>query len=275
MLKRSIFLTSASLLLFFLFSCTSVDSPEDTRVPVTIHETPIDFSGAGFNKYLKTYPSKGSPVFFASVQRMSDREKEKAAALLNASEQASKYIAVKAVSKFYSEKLNSSIKYMHDLDVLWDRELALDMIDRLEVLQVSQDTYGTYLTSTLPDYSLGSIPWMNITASETSPSWTNLIPEIPGYIVSVGIALQTGYVADSFKAADNQALEDLARQISVDIISGRKVIENGIGTAALLTNYEESEVVIPGFYILERWRSPDAHYYYSLAIAPADIVSKY
>jgi hypothetical protein len=255
------------LLSMFMSSCMSTDNKNPNAVPITSYSSPIDFTSNSHNAYLDTSPVNGIPVFFASVQRMSDRSKELPAALLQASEQASKFVAVKATAKFYSEKMNSSMKYMRDLDVIWDRELALEMIDRLEVSAILQDTYGTYITVKLPD---SRINYSNSARRFTggAPEWTSRIPEIPGFIVSVGISLQTGYVADSFTASDNQALEDLARQISVEVVSGKKLIENSVGTISLQTNFEISEVVIPGFYILDRWRTPDSRYYYSLAITP-------
>lgn len=262
------------LILLLTISCTTTEITANKDFETVIYETPINFSNTGFKNYLKTVPSQNSPVFFAAVQRKGIREDEKVAALLNASEQASKFIAVQAISKFYSEKLNSSIKYIRDLDVIWDKELAIEMIDRLEILDISQDNQGTYLTARLSDIKMPNVPWSTHRGSDT-PAWTSRIPKIPGYIVSVGIALQAGYVSDSFAAADNQALEDLARQISVEINSDKKQIENAAGTASLQTNYEISEVVIPGFYILERWRTPDARYYYSLAITPESILENY
>jgi len=262
------------IILFMISSCTTTAEKAAEGITVTNYETPLDFSGQGYADYLVTSPAGGMPVFFGSVQRMSNRDDEAAAALLNASEQASKFIAVKAVSKFYTEKLNTSMRYKHDLDVIWDRKLAIEMIDRLEVSRIIQDTYGTYITAVLPDEAIDGIPWQQ-SSNGGVPSWTSRIPDIPGYIVSVGIALQTGYTADSFAAADDQALEDLARQVSVQLLSGRKLIENSVGTASWQTNLETSEVVIPGFYIIERWRTPDAHYYYSLAAAPASIIEKY
>jgi hypothetical protein len=111
------------------------------------------------------------------------------------------------------------------------------------------------------------VPWKPAPRGRR-PAWTNTVPEIPGYLTTVGIALQTGYVADSFAAADDQALEDMARQVSVEVSTGRKSIENGVGTASYQSNLEISEAVIAGFYILDRWRTPDGRYYYSLAVVP-------
>ncbi|MBI9107372.1 MAG: LPP20 family lipoprotein [Spirochaetales bacterium] len=251
-----------------LFISCSTNSDNKTKsVPVSVYSSPIDFSESDFQAMLNTYPVNGTPRFFASVIRKSRREDELPAALLQASEQASKYIAVKAVSQFYTERINSSMRYIRNLEVVWDRGLALDMIDRLSLIAVFKDTYGTYIIAELADENLPAIPystkWKN-----GKPEWTNVIPEIPGYMVSVGISLQAGYVAESFTASDNQALEDLARQISVDIVTGKRQIENAIGTASIQQNLETSKVVIPGFYILDRWRTPNGRYYYSLGVAP-------
>jgi len=250
-----------------LSSCVSSTENKTNAVPVEHYTTPIDFSKPDYQLMLKTYPVNNRPRFFASVIRMSNREDELTAALLQASEQASKFIAVKAVSQFYTEKINTSMKYLRNLEVQWDRELAIEMIDRLVLLEVYQDTYGTYIVTELRDHPIDKVhfdsKWKN-----GKPEWTDVIPNIPGYIVSVGLSLQSGYVADSFTASDNQALEDLSRQISVDIVTGRRLVENSVGTASVQTNLETSEVVIPGFYILDRWRTPDGHYYYSLGIAP-------
>ena len=264
--KAKYFLLSAIAVLSaaVLLSCATTEKQESLR---RTYDAPVDFSGSEFGRMLETSPSDGSPRFFAYTGRMKDRDQEAVQCVLNAAEQASRFTAVKAVAKFYSEKVNSSIKYMRDLEVHWDRDLAVEMIDSLTVREIIQDTYGTYLVADLEGAAL-QIPYVPEMIRSEAPSWTISIPEIPGYRVSVGIALQTGYVADSFRAADDQALEDLARQVSVEIFTGRKSIENARGTASIQTNLEISKVIIAEFYILDRWRSPDGRYYYSLAAAP-------
>ena len=266
---RRLLLILFSALLLITISCTStgdIDKTED-QLP-QIQSSPLDFSSGRARLLLDTVPRSGTPRFFASTIRKSERADELPAALVQAAQQASRFIAVKAVSKFYTEKINTSMRHLSDLDVIWDTDLALEMIDKLRIIEQYQDTYGTYVIAELQNYPIAPVPYETRIDQDGVPGWIKENPVIPGYMVSVGVANRTAYIADSFTASDYQALEKLAKQVSVSIVSGQSSIENNAGSVTIQQNLEISEIVIPGFYILDRWRSPDKKTYYSLGIAP-------
>ena len=266
MKKLSIILLPA--ILMILTSCMSFNDLWNQSSKQYKSESPINFSSAEICEAVNTYPRNGNPVFFASVQRMSNRELEEEAALRRAADQASRYYSVDVVSKFYSEKVNSSFRYIKDLDAAWDLDLSEELYEDLNIIESWQDNYGSYVLAELQGHTPPAITLPR--NSEKEPSWINNPPEIPGHIASVGITLQKGYVADSFRAAEEQALAQMAKQISISISNGQVKLENSVGTITTQSNLEIAEASIEGFYILDRWRTPDNRYYYALAVCPAD-----
>ncbi len=255
-------------LIIALTSCMSFNDFWNQSSKQYKSESPINFSSSDICEAVNTYPRNGNPVFFASVQRMSNRELEEEAALRKAADQASRYYSVNVVSKFYSEKVNTSFRYMDDLDASWDLNLSGSLYEDLSIIESWQDNYGSYVLAELQGHAPPVI--ISPRSADKEPSWINNTPEIPGYITSVGITLQKGYVADSFEAAEEQALAQMAKQISISVSNGQVKLENSIGTVTTQSNLEIAEASIQGFYILDRWRTPDSRYYYALAVCPAD-----
>jgi len=70
------------------------------------------------------------------------------------------------------------------------------------------------------------------------PSWVEQRPSLPGYYVGIGSAAKTGALSDDQAAARNQALNDIATQISVTI-SGevlREVVERNDSLRTQMTS---------------------------------------
>ena len=274
-MKKGFRIALTAIIPLFLISCLSIDNESEQKLMnnedriKTISES-ADFNSIMLMNWLSTMPEANSPIFFAYTSRLSYRENELPKCLLNAASQASKFNRISAVSEFYSKQVNSSIRYASDLDIRWDRELEADLLDYLEIIETIQDHDGTYMRVRLMNAEIS--PYINYKReiSPDEPSWILNPPEIPGYIVGVGTVLQNGYMARSFEAADNQALEEIARQVSVSSTDSRKLLENSSGTASINDNIERSEAEITGFYVIERWYSPDKRYFHSLAVAPAE-----
>ena len=90
-------------------------------------------------------------------------------------------------------------------------------------------------------------------------------------LVSVGVVQRSQYLTDSIKKADDQALANLSRQISINVKSKRTDLEVQSGTAFAQTHYEISSTVLKGFYVLERWSSDDGNTFYTLAVCKRGI----
>ena len=256
-----------------LTSCRTFSStlntifPEVTRRSIIINDT-ADFNSIKYMNWLNTMPDDGYPIIFAYTSRLGDRHKEKAHCLLNAAAQASRFLKVSAVSKFYSKQVSGSILYSQDLEIGWDRSIEVDLLDDLKVIKTLQDHNGTYMIVRLESAritpTLSYIPEL----FKTDPSWILNPPKIPGYIVGAGTVLQTGYMSNSFEAADNQALEEIIRQIAVSSQDMNRNLESNSTTISINDNIETAEAEITGFYVIQRWYSPDKRYFHSLAIAP-------
>lgn len=236
----------------------------------TIIEGAADFSTPSYGSILKTLPVGDAPVFFAAAPRMSEREAEIDECLKVAAAQASRFIAARASSYFLVKENNRDLLYLEDVNVQHDTELAESLVDDLTILREYQDRNGSYILAMLEGHPIGRIPY---TPSRTGgqPSWVEDFPSIPGYYVGVGVTQRAGHIAASIANADDRAMEEIIKQISVSQMTDRRDVEvETVGTAFAQERREVSEAVILGFYIMDRWVSPDGINYFSLAVCPRD-----
>jgi hypothetical protein len=237
------------------------------KPPVVKVAGTIDFSAYEGGALWNTLPD-GNPLFFAAVSRMGDRDMEEEECLNRAAVQASKFIAVQAKAKFISQKSNTGVGYASDIEINYDTELAVSLKEDLSVEKTYQDNEGTYVIARLGSTQMGSIPY-KVSSQGGKPAWVENPPAISGYYTAVGVAQRSRFFADSVAAADDMALEDLVKQISIGIKSARSDISvDRVGTATDQINYEEAEATVSGFYVIARWRTNDGSFHYSLAVAP-------
>ena len=227
----------------------------------------IDFSTYEGGSLWNTLP-QGNPVFFAASPRMGNREEEEEACIDRAAVQASKFIAAQAKAVFILQKTNVDVGYASDITVNYDKDLALSLREELTVEKALQDNEGTYILARLESVDMDNIPFRPA-ARNGKPDWTDNPPDIPGYYTAVGITQRSRFIADSMNSADDLALGDLVKQISISVKSSRSDISvDRVGTATDQIAYEEAEATVTGFYVIARWRSQDGSHFYSLAVAP-------
>jgi hypothetical protein len=263
-----------------LFSCVSTAQREEEQESalkvsaqntssVSLVEAPdtIDFLTYEDGILWNTLPD-GNPIFFAAAPRMADRKAEEEECLSRAAVQASKFIAVQAKARYISQKTNTGVGYTSEIEINYDRELAEQLKGELTVEKTYQDNEGTYMVTRLQSRRMEAIPFKPY-LKKGKPTWIENTPEISGYYTAVGVAQRSRFIADSIAAADDMALEDLIKQISINIKSSRSDISvDRVGTATDQINYEEASATVAGFYVIARWRTEDGSHYYSLAVCP-------
>jgi len=228
-----------------------------------------DFSSS-FVSFMRTLPAGGAPIFFAAAPRMSDREAEIDGCLASAAAQASKFIAAQASSYFLVKENNRDLFYLEGLDVLYDTALAEELLDDLTILRELQDRNGSYILARLDSHTIDPIPYTP-SLSGKEPAWVKVYPSIKGYYVGIGVAQRAGRFDSSIADADDRAMEEIIKQMSVSMFTDRRDIEvDNVGTAFAQDRTEFSDEIVLGFYVLARWVSPDGSNYYSLAVCPRD-----
>jgi len=218
-----------------------------------------------------TWSRDGIPLFRGSARRLYDREEEWSAALENAASQAARYVGVTGLSRFYTERSSQGKGYLGDFQSDWNRSLEPGILEQLEEVQRFQDEDGSYILVRWPGgakLSLsGSAP-----ATRGRPSWVSQTPVLPGFRVSTGTVQRKRHPVDSMTAADDKALEEMVKQIELEVTSQRNTIDLGRqGSGSVESALEIAQAHVRGFYILARWHEPDGSIYYSLGICPADI----
>lgn len=215
-------------------------------------------------------PEDGNPVFFSSSPRLIDRENERDACLRNAAVQAGRFKRLKGSAFLLSERKPGQIGYIHDIEIEDNPPLAESMLEHLEVLEELHNEYGTFMKVLLTDDSSISIPFEPRKFSN-SPKWMSQIPEISGYYVGVGSVDRSRLVTDSIENADKAALSELLSQLSVEIQSRLGERQTGSsGASGSQTSLEVARGEIFGYYVLDRWISPDGNMFFSLAVCPTE-----
>jgi len=231
----------------------------------------IDFTSGEYGYMWNTVPRDGVPVFFASTPRREFREEEREYCLFDAARQVSLYYAARVETKQAVKSNNMDLGYMESVKSGFDRDLALKIMPDLEIMEFFQDADGSYMLVKYPSLSVNINYVPQGAAGDGVPSWVTNVPVIDGMLVSVGVVQRSRFLTDSLKKADDQALANLSRQISINVKSKRTDIEAASGTAFEQTHYEVSSSVLKGFYVLERWRSRDGNTFYSLAVCKRGI----
>jgi hypothetical protein len=241
-----------------------------TRRPERIMvEGVIDFTRSPYREMLRTTPHKGQPVFFASVPRRADRDEEYETGISALAAQAARWKQADITAKFLVKKSNTEMGYLEEVEVSVDRDRQEALRDDIEVLACYSDRGGTYLSGTLPGETHEDLPLSASSPSE-KPPWVFTPPEYEGYRTGVGVANRHMYFSDSIRAADEQAMANLARQFDIQVEKKRLDLEQTGGTAFTQYTIQRSNVVLQGVYILDRWISPDGNNYYSLAVVPEE-----
>ena len=277
-------LTIFVLFTFLLISCASIpqnqksipmedggtpDTVERYMEPIIVNGV-IDFTDPTYSFLWDTSPDDGTLLFFSFIPRRAYREEEIKLAVSEAARQASMLSSSKVDAKFAVKSNNKDLGYLEAINVQYDRGLALDFETKIKIRQHYRDNEGTFILAELDGISFKE-KFSVIHGKENEPDWLYNLPQIPGYLVSIGTVQRSRYKIDSIRKADEQALANLAKQISVIVKAKRTDLEKeGSGTAFSETNYEVTSAFVRGFYVLGRWSTDNGNVYYTLAVCPVD-----
>jgi len=260
------------------FSCTTV--PEnlnkdtsviaDDSVEAVVVDGIIDFTLPEYRFMWNTAPDNGKLLFSSFIPRRAYREDEINLAILDSSRQASILYNAKIDAKFAVKSNNRDLGYLEAIDVQYDKALASDLQSEIVIRNHFIDNEGTYILAELDGVKFKG-EFSDIAAPGGDPEWLYNVPEISGYLVSIGSVQRSRYKIDSIRRADEQALANLAKQVSV-IVKAKRIDRDSevSGSAFSETNYEVTSTFVKGFYVLGRWSTDNGNTYHTLAVCPVN-----
>lgn len=245
-------------LALILFSCTS--APDETN------RTESNRSGDELIRGLR--PRDGQAVFLGVSPRLHNRDNEYDQALLHAAEQASRYTRIAARYQLVTQRGGGSVGHIDEISADWDHHLADQLLETMSVLDSVQDSSGTFLLATSPRIPPAPPVVIPETHHQDEPPWISRPPEIPGFIVTVGITRRSRRIRDSLDTADQDALQEILLQAgsTVRMIQDRRDVDR-VGTMETTTAAQNAEATLQQFLVLARHASADGTYFYSLVAA--------
>lgn len=270
---------SAVILLIFIslfLSCTTVPSDQTHEIPVSKPDGVetiavngvIDFTLPEYSFMWNTAPDNGKLLFSSFIPRRAFRDEELEFAILGGARQASIMYNSKVNAKFAVKSNNRDMGYLEAIDIQYDKALAADLKEKIKIRNHFIDNEGSYILAELDGIDFKG-NFSDISEPGSEPDWLYNVPVIPGYLVSIGSVQRSRYKIDSIKKADEQALANLAKQVSVIVKAKRTDRDSEVsGSAFNETNYEVTSVYIRGFYVLGRWSTDNGNTYHTLAVCP-------
>ena len=253
-----------------LIENTGNQGPSPKYIEPVVVQGVIDFTNPEYSFMWDTAPDNGNLLFSSFIPRRAYREEEIEIAVSEAARQASMLSRSKVEAKFAVKSNNRDLGYLEAIDVQYDCGLARDLESKIKVRNHYRDNEGTYILAELDGINYkGNVE--KASGEGNGPDWLYNLPEIDGYLVGIGTVQRSRYKIDSIRRADEQALANLAKQVSVVVKAKRADRESEIsGSAFSETNYEVTSTYIKGFYVLGRWSTDNGDTYYTLAVCPVD-----
>ncbi len=276
---KLIFNSLTILILLFSFqfsSCTSIPlkNIEDSQIielnksETVVVNGVINFTLPEYKFLWDTAPENGKLLFSSFVPRMAYREDELSQAINECARQVSILNNSKVDAKFAVKSNNRDLGYLEEINIQYDKALAKDIESEIIVRSHYMDNDGTYVLAEIDGIKFKG-NFVNNHTTDGEPDWLYNIPDIPGYLVSIGSVQRSRYKIDSIRLADEQAMANLAKQVSVVVKAKRADRESEVsGSAFKETNYEVTSTYIRGFYVLGRWSSDNGNTYHTLAVCP-------
>ncbi len=225
----------------------------------------IDFSAPEYRHLWNTVPREGRFIVFAQTPRREFRDEEITYCIKDAARQVSLFYAARVETRQAVASAGGGFGYLESVKTGFDKTLAEQAVPHIKIIEYFQDAEGSCILAEDPDIPV-SLDYEWSTMENGRPRWITSIPTIPGYLVSVGVVQRSRYLADSLRKADDQALANLSRQISINVKSKRTDLEVEGGTAHSQTHYEVSSSLLKGFYVLGRWSGDHGNTFYTLAV---------
>ncbi|MCK5196788.1 MAG: LPP20 family lipoprotein, partial [Spirochaetales bacterium] len=242
----------------------------DKYIDPVIVKGVIDFTDPLYSFLWDTSPDNGTLVFFSSIPRKAIREEEVLFAAADAARQASILYTAKVDAKFAVKSNNKDLGFLEAINIQYDKALAGEIKAKIKILHHYRDNEGTYTLAELDGISYRG-DFEPKPGEGNNPDWLYNVPFLPGYLVSIGAVQRSRYKIDSIRKADEQALANLAKQVSVVIKAKRTDLDSEVsGSAFSETNYEVTSAFIRGFYVLGRWSTDNGNTYHTLAVCPVD-----
>ena len=254
--------------LFIISGCATTPGEPEKKV-LTQN---ADFSESEYAKFWNTWPDGNTPVFLGTAKRSSNREEERNKALISAAIRAVIYDSIEGLSQAYTKQSSMGSARVEDFHLDYtglSAETLVSLVNNFEVIRELQDNKGTYILVRHKDGAELKLP-SKLSVNLDPEKWINTPPKISGYKVSVGAVRQSRHPSDSIQAADELALEEMIKSISMEIVSKTGSVMSDAGSGEVQTILEVAEASIKGFYIIARYVSPDGKQYYSLGICPED-----
>ncbi len=272
-------LTIVIVLFSFQFSsCTSIPlkNIEDSQIielnksEIVVVNGVINFTLPEYKFLWDTAPVNGKLLFSSFVPRMAYRDEELSKAITECARQVSILYNSKVDAKFAVKSNNRDLGYLEEINIQYDKALAKDFESKIIVRSHYMDNEGTYVLAEIDGIKFKG-NFVDNPTSEGEPDWLYNVPVVPGYLVSIGSVQRSRYKIDSIRLADEQAMANLAKQVSVVVKAKRADRDSEIsGSAFKETNYEVTSTFMRGFYVLGRWSTDNGNTYHSLAVCPAN-----
>jgi LPP20 lipoprotein len=264
------------ILLILVISCASVPPvvsdqdlvhDSDTIEAVLVNGV-IDFTSPEYRFMWNTAPENGKLLFSSFIPRRAYREEEPGLAVSEAARQASILHNAKVDAKFAVKSNNRDFGFLEAIEIQYDRALAADLETKIKIRNHFIDNEGSYILAELEGINFeGS--FADVSVNGTEPDWLYNVPFIEGYLVSIGSVQRSRYKIDSIRKADEQALANLAKQVSVIVKAKRADLNSEVsGSSFSETNYEITSTFLKGFYVLGRWSTDNGNTYHTLAVCP-------
>jgi len=215
-------------------------------------------------------PKEGQPRFVVFATRRADRDEELEKAHQLAALEVAKYQGIFVSVKELSQKGNANFGYAEDIFLDYQEELAPSYLDSLEVDRQIRTPEGTFIRFIFTASSVN----INYNISNPQfPSWISGVPQIPGHLVAVGFVERHRNWWESFKAADESAMKQMAYALYGKVDNQFETVDQSTETrsraGSLGTILMQGEGVLKNVLILARWQD-DRGNFYSLASMPVN-----
>lgn len=276
--KKSIILLLVSIIL--LFSCTTTAPSEDNND--TVESQPVETQGESEERVIPeirtmdqlprwifdSTPVDGHPRFVVFTTRRADREEEEERTLQMAALEAAKYRGIFVSAKELSQRGNANFGYANDIYIQYQEDMAPQYLDDLELDEIIRTPEGTFARYI---FTAGSSNVNYSIETAGTPSWVSQAPELPGYIVIIGAVERHRNWAESFKAADEAALAQMAYSLFGQVDNQFETMQQGTSTrtqtGTLGTILIQGEGTVQKVTVLSRWVD-EYGLYYSLLATP-------